>query len=389
MNARMRIPRAFPGKSLPSGLTRRVDAGFPQEMRPNINNWSASRFKVIGKRSSALVVLAGLTTFSYGAAAQEFAIADVPSATALPLDQTKPKTIEFSDHRNEELTQKDTGLIRFEDWERERPLQKQFLNLFPAYVEPTVTAKRDGVSRTFKEKLHLYVADARFVLDRPAASIDLSRYATLPFLERIDPSIKHAAIGATETVAAKEGDRFPNRNPERAWCDPKTIVLCLHSRYKLEGKLPLAVVLVNKLREKQVSETLEFESEVRALPSQDIDQAKLAKLTGVDAPVVGAFEQNIFYVNEVMQFGRLLAVVQPHPKDPSKTIATVLMVLAVKAEVFEKKKELENVPVLRNLVPAQVLMGNSSFNTGNSISGGLPTYARNRFKAIAMLLSQE
>jgi hypothetical protein len=337
---------------------------------------------------SALIVLAGLALFSSGAAAQEFAIADVPSATALPLDQTKPKTVAFSDHRNEELAQRDTGLIRFEDWERERPLQKQFLNLFPAYVEPTINATRNGV-RGFKEKMHLYVADARFVLDKPAASIDLSRYATLPFLERIDPSIKHAAIGATETVAAKEGDRFPNRNPERAWCDPKTIVLCLHSRYKLEGKLPLAVVLVNKLREKQVSETLEFESEVRALPSQDIDQAKLAKLTGVDAPVAGAFEQNIFYVNEVMQFGRLLAVVQPYPKDPGKTVATVLMVLAVKADVFERKKELENVPVLRNLVPAQVLMGNSSFNTGDSISGGLPNYARNRIKAIATLLSQE
>jgi hypothetical protein len=32
---------------------------------------------------SVLVVLAGLTSLGYGAAAQEFAIADVPSATAL------------------------------------------------------------------------------------------------------------------------------------------------------------------------------------------------------------------------------------------------------------------------------------------------------------------
>src|SRR3984893_3777128 len=93
---------------------------------------------------STLTMLAGLAMFSSGAAAQEFAIADVPSATALPLDQTKPKTVEFSDHRNEELAQRDTGLIRFEDWERERPLQKQFLNLFLAYVEPMVTHKRDG-----------------------------------------------------------------------------------------------------------------------------------------------------------------------------------------------------------------------------------------------------
>jgi hypothetical protein len=46
-------------------------------------------------------------------------------------------------------------------------------------------------------------------------------------------------------------------------------------------------------------------------------------------------------------------------------------------------------PVLRNLVPAQVLVGNSSFNTGNSISGGLPVYVRNRVKAIASIIDRE
>jgi hypothetical protein len=42
--------------------------------------------------------------------------------------------------------------------------------------------------------------------------------------------------------------------------------------------------------------------------------------------------------------------------------------------------------VLRNLVPAQVLMGQSSFNSGNSISAGLPIYARNEIKTIAGIL---
>ena len=34
----------------------------------------------------------------------------------------------------------------------------------------------------------------------------------------------------------------------------------------------------------------------------------LATLTGLDTPSIGALEQNIFYVNQVMQFGKLLAV---------------------------------------------------------------------------------
>ena len=100
-------------------------------------------------------------------------------------------------------------------------------------------------------------------------------------------------------------------------------------------------------------------------------------------------EQNIFYVNQIMQFGKFLAVFQQHPTDPNKTVATAFMALAIKSDVLERKKEYETVPVLRNLVPAQVLVGNSSFNTGNSISAGLPVYARNRIKAIATIMERE
>jgi hypothetical protein len=65
------------------------------------------------------------------------------------------------------------------------------------------------------------------------------------------------------------------------------------------------------------------------------------------------------------------------------------MVLGVDSDLFEKKKEYAEMPVLRNLIPAQVISGNSTFNTGNSISAGLPNYARNRLKAIAEILEKE
>jgi hypothetical protein len=85
----------------------------------------------------------------------------------------------------------------------------------------------------------------------------------------------------------------------------------------------------------------------------------------------------------------LVAVFQQHPADAGKTVATAFMALAVKSDVLDRKKEYESVPVLRNLVPAQVLVGNSSFNTGSSISGGLPVYVRNRIKAIAAIIERE
>src|SRR5215831_13930358 len=73
--------------------------------------------------------------------AQEFAVVDVPSVTGLPLEQLRPRTIAFNDHRNDELADPGTGLIRFEDWARARPLQKQALSLYPGYVEPTFDMK--------------------------------------------------------------------------------------------------------------------------------------------------------------------------------------------------------------------------------------------------------
>ncbi len=114
----------------------------------------------------------------------------------------------------------------------------------------------------------------------------------------------------------------------------------------------------------------------------------MKKLTGISTPVAGVLEQNMFYINQVMRFGKLVAVFQPNPVDANSTIASVMIALAVSSSTLETKKKYQSVPVLRNLVPAQVLLGNSSFNTGNSISAGLPSYVRNRIKAIAGILEQ-
>jgi hypothetical protein len=236
----------------------------------------------------------------------------------------------------------------------------------------------------------MYVAEARFVLKRAPQAIDLARYATLPFVERIDPAIKHKAITADDVVPNKN-PQSPNRNPARRWCEGAGVAVCVQSTYKLEGKLPLGIALVNKLKEsgRKYADTIEFQSELRVVPAADIDDAGYRKLTGIDSPVVGALEQNIVYVNEVMQFGKFLAVLQRHPTDAARTVATTFMVLAVDSELFEKQKKYADVPVLRNLIPAQVLSGNSTFNTGNSISSGLPNYTRNSLRTIADLLERE
>jgi len=334
-----------------------------------------------------IILLAATTS----ADAQEYAVEDVPSVESLAVAQLKPRTIAFGDHRGDPIADPGTGLLRFEDWARARPRQKQFLSLYPTYVEPTVNVTIDGVKKSVREKLHVYIAQARFVLDKPPGSLDLNRYATLPFLERIDPAIKHKLIQPSDVMLLKDSNFSFNQNPDRPWCVGGQHTICIQSRYQFEGKLPIGIALANKLREnsKPISEYMEFQSEVRLLSPQEVDVPEMTKLTGVNATISGAIEQNIFWVNQMMLFGKFLAVFQQHPTDPTKTVATAFMALAVKTEVLDKKKEYEKVPILRNLVPAQVLVGNSSFNTGNSISAGLPIYVRNRIKAIAGILDSE
>ncbi len=342
------------------------------------------------KRSCLLAAgLLALVAAAAPAAAQEIQL-DETQADLSP-QRLKPKTILFADHRNDELADPKSGLIRFADWARAKPLQKQVLSLYPGYDEPSVSVTLNGVTKTRKRKLHMYVAEARFELSRAADAIDLAHDVTLSFLERMDPAIKHRLIGADEAIPNKDAKYAYNRNPARRWCEGAATVICLQSVYRLEGKLPAGIMLVNKLRDsaKQISDVIEFQSEFRVVPAAEIDQPTLAQLTGVDTPVAGVLEQNIFYVNEVMQFGKFVAVFQPNPADAAKTVVSAYMALAVDTDLFEKRKEFENVPVLRNMVPAQVLAGNSSFNTGNSISAGLPKYARNQIKAIAAILDRD
>jgi hypothetical protein len=337
------------------------------------------------------IVLLGVLGLTAPAGAQDFRIEDVGPTAIANAAQLTPGTIVFNDQWGAEAAEAGSQLIRFADWANKHPNQKKFLALFPAYAEPTIAKPANGTPGPVVEKLYMYVAEARFVVDRAPGAIDLPRYATLPFLQRIDPAITHTLLAAADIVPFTDDPGTGNDNPDRKWCTGRATAICIQSTYKMEGKIPLGVLLVNKLRDsvKKVSDHIDFESELSALPAADVDQAGLQELTALNTPVAGVLEQNIFYVNQIMKFGKLLAVFQAHPSDAGKTVVTAFMALAIKARALDEKRDYENVPVLRNLVPAQVLMGQSSFNSGNSISAGLPKYARNEIAMIAGILAKD
>jgi cytoskeletal protein CcmA (bactofilin family) len=326
---------------------------------------------------------------------QDFHIDDVSSSRQADVTRLTSNAIEFSDHTTADGIDSETALMPFAAWASSHPTEKKFLALFPGYVEPVIGSDAAGgtdkaTEKPYTEKLYMYVAQARFVLAKAPAAIDLSRYVTLPFLEKIDPAIKHKLISAADATAFKDKAGAGNDNPDRKWCTGPATSICIQSTYQFEGKIPMGIMLVNQLRDsKKVVDHIDFRSELAVLAPSDLDQVGLQELTGLDTHVTGALEQNIFYVNQIMKFGKFFAVLQAHPSDAGKTVVTAFVALAIKASVLDQRRGFENVPVLRNLVPAQVLMGQSSFNVGSSISAGLPKYARNEIKTVATLLQTQ
>lgn len=313
-------------------------------------------------------------------------VKDVGAINATGLATLKPGTILFTDHRDTPANP-ESGLIPYLDWGKARPAERAALAPYPAYAEPDYTITVNGVSKPRHETLKVYVAQGRFVLPKAPEAVDLAGYATLAFVSKMDPVIRHKALNPADVTPTKDPAAAFAKRPDRPWCAPGTV--CIESRYDLEGKLPLGVKLANKLEDgasKKVAEFVSFQSELRTLPPAEA--AGLTGLTGIDTPVTSGLEQTIFWVNQILRFGKFLAVVQPVPGEPGKSVVTTYMALAIKADVLERKQEYARVPVLKNLLPAQVLMGNSSFNTGTSISAGLPVYARNRLAAFAEALAK-
>jgi hypothetical protein len=344
------------------------------------------RSAVLGLIAGALLVAQWCNAIAQTA---DFRIDNVSSARTMDATRLAAATIAFSDHTGGAATS-ESALIPFDEWASRQPIEKKFLALFPNYVEPVMELE-DHTGETppkpYTEKLYMYVAQARFVLAKAPSAIDPSRYVTLAFLQKIDPAIKHQLMSDAEVPAFKDKAGIGNDNPDRKWCTGLQNAICIASTYKLEGKIPIGIMLVNKLRDtKKVVDHIDFDSELAALGPADLDQSALQELTALNTGVSGVLQQNIFYVNQIMKFGKFFAVFQAHPSDPDKTVVTAFMTLAIKASVLDEKRDYEKVPVLRNLVPAQVLMGQSSFNSGESISAGLPKYARNEIKTIAGLL---
>ena len=176
----------------------------------------------------AIVLLAVLGSAS-AACAQDFTIQDVADARRTDVAQIKPGTIVVTDHTGTAAADSETALFHFDEWADKHPTEKKFLALFPGYAEPTVPKLVNGTTSQVFEKLYMYVADARFVLDKPPGAIDLSRYVTLAFLQKVDPAITHQALAPSDIGPFNDEAGTGNDNPDRKWCSGRATSICIQS----------------------------------------------------------------------------------------------------------------------------------------------------------------
>ena len=237
---------------------------------------------------SSLVIASAIGSIA-AAEAQSFRIEEATSPQSFDVAQIKPETIAFNDKVDigaKDFSARDGAvLMPFEEWARTRPAEKKFLALFANYSEPTVIRhEASGDTGPVVQKLSMYVARARFILDRAPASIELAHDVTPAFLERIDPAIKHKTIAAADLPPLKDTQGTGNENPDRPWCTGRATLICIQSSYTMEGRIPLGIMLVNKLRDsaKKASDRIDFDSELSMLAPADLDQAGLEELTGLD-----------------------------------------------------------------------------------------------------------
>lgn len=281
-------------------------------------------------------ILASASAFATGVSEQEF-------AAALPA----PGTIVYTEQTD----------LKFEDF-RKTPASN-LLGLFPGYQEPITPHKdKNGTVIDATEELTMYIAKTRMVLSTPSAQIagKLPRLLDVNNLTKLDPSVKHKMITPADLITKQvpgnvtafswcEG-RFDKPKKEtkmdhlkgQPWCEGRNVA-CVESCYVFPSLVQNALSLIKGATggDKE-DDGVGTQSEVRVFASE-AEYAKkqpLSTLTGLNTPVVGVVEQNVFYLNLIAQYSKLVVVLQQHPTDSNATVMTAILTVGIKTRSLKK-----------------------------------------------------
>lgn len=330
------------------------------------------------KAMAALAAFSSVTAFAaVGAVSEQEFISSLPPEGSLSYSET---------------------IATFQEWRAAQPKESEVLVLFPGYTEPEVTFVRNGETKSRTELVQMYVARTKMVVNKPSGQLNLAPMIDLNNLSQLDPAIKHVAISQADilpnVLGKKEVTNF-------AWCTDASIVrpskevsmqhlagtnfcqpgpqsICIESCYPYPSAVGSLMSLAGAVDSKDPKDTgTGSQSEIRYYLNEKefSPNIPLAEITGVQTPVVGVVVQNMFYFNQILQYAKLVAVLQAHPTDNSKTVMTAFLAIGIKQHSWNKYHL--SYPMRKGLPTS---------STG--MLAGIPTYSQLMTQAIGKILEQ-
>jgi len=302
--------------------------------------------------------------------------------------------------------------MAFTAWMAASPTEYEFLSLYPGYVEPTLLTRKKKIPVT--EKLTMFIAKAKAVINKPPANINLKGLIDVNFIKKLDNEIRHATIAPSQTMTIVAGrgnvtnfkklcnteGEFIIRpalelslekleRPGQPWCSDTSRSVCIESCYIFNSGYRTVVKGYNNFKAEdeydKKDQGMATQSEIRYFVSEAElgKRATVASLTGINTPVRGVLEQNIFYFNQLVQYGKIIAFFQEHPTDATKTIVTSYLVFGLQTSTWEKEYSIMGL----SLRVKEIMMGRGGrLNTASGITAGLPIYTQNIAKSLTKIL---
>ncbi|HMN70070.1 MAG TPA: hypothetical protein PKC28_16125 [Bdellovibrionales bacterium] len=307
----------------------------------------------------------------------------------------------------------------FESWKADKPLEYKYLVPADGYVDPMQLVTNPDV-----ERLTMFVAKGKVVLGVPGENLRIEKVVDLEFINSIKSEIKNQQISSAQTmpeVAGKYTDpndestrvpienfkwcgeksfRRPHRGPdlislranEKPWCSDQG-TLCVESCYTYPGNWGKFIGIhnlgVGKAR--SIDRGTATQSEIRFYKNEQEFGKPVSELTGVQGEVVGIYQQNFFYYNQIFQYGKVLVIFQ---KQGDKTVASSFVAIGIHTRTYNKfgsdEKPSFMPDVFMGRMPAVEILGYNAIqvNTETGITAGLPRYSAEMVEALTSRLEE-
>lgn len=242
--------------------------------------------------------------------------------------------------------------------------EKLVLNLFPGFRD--VAPKNAG-------ELVMFIAKSSMVIDKPAASIDLAKLQDLAKMQKIKAK-------TVDLNPIKSHDLMPNKekflaykNPKNGWCTGVN-ELCLDSAFLFEEQQKLFISTVFFVLGKSDSD-IRAQSQVRTFKAEEIQNVKeLQRLTGVATAPTAVIAEDLFWFSHIVEYGKIVGVVQPHPTNPNQAVLTGFTVFAVEKKWWDFG--------FQGVTLKDAFLG-KRFNGTSGVSMGLPKLTQQMFTQLA------